>query len=252
MNETKGIILCGGQGKRFRPITYYFQKAMIPVGKRQKPVLEYIVRFLRHHGIDDLKFLVDYKSEQIMNYFDDGSRFDVTINYVKDKSELKGTAGSLLNAYRDRAIKNGETMLVYYGDILTLMNLRDFISYHKKNRAIATVALASEFPIRVGLAEMEHDGKITKFVEKPKLNKPVSIAMVVLEGKALDCIEELYQPKHVKQGLDLMGDVIPYFIDTNNKVYGYVTNAYWYDVGSIEAYEKLSPEIVEDNFSFLF
>jgi len=49
--DTIGVILCGGEGKRLRPLTYYFQKAMIPVGSQQKPLLEYIVRLMKFHGI---------------------------------------------------------------------------------------------------------------------------------------------------------------------------------------------------------
>ena len=74
MKMVKGLILCGGTGTRLRPITYYFQKTMIPIGLKQKPLLEYVVRLLSFHGISDLAFLVNYKAEQIVNYFDDGSR----------------------------------------------------------------------------------------------------------------------------------------------------------------------------------
>ena len=55
-----------------------------------------------------------------------------------------------------------------------------------------------------------------------------------------------------KQTLDLMGDVIPYLIQMGKSVYGFVSNAFWYDVGSAEAYEKLDKKKVEDAMSFLF
>ena len=63
---------------------------------------------------------------------------------------------------------------------------------------------------------------------------------------------KIFKAKNRGGELDLMGDVIPYLIKQKQKVYGYVTDAYWYDVGSIEAYEKLSPDVVEDMFSFIF
>ena len=69
MAKAKALILCGGPGKRLRPITYYFQKTMIPVGLRQRPLLEYVIRLLRYHGIKDMILLVNYKYEQIQNYF---------------------------------------------------------------------------------------------------------------------------------------------------------------------------------------
>ncbi|MEM3040812.1 MAG: nucleotidyltransferase family protein [Nitrososphaerota archaeon] len=247
MEGVKGIILCGGPGKRLRPITYYFQKAMIPVGRRQKPLLEYVVRLLRFYGIADLTFLVDYKAEQIINYFNNGSRFNVRITYVYDEPGLKGTAGTLLNAYRKKAINTEETLLVYYGDILTNMSLRDFLKYHKDKEADATLALSGGFTVRVGVAELEGDGRIKAFREKPRLEKPVSIAIVALEGEVLKDIDSLMKGP---RDLDLMGDVVPHLIETGKQVYGYVTDAFWYDVGSTEAYEKLDPEIVEKALGF--
>ena len=118
MKIVKGLILCGGPGTRLRPITYYFQKALIPIGLKQKPLLEYVVRLLKFHGVDDLAFLVDYKAEQIVNYFDGGSRFDVKISYVRDVPKFKGTAGSVFNAFKEGAVSTNDTLLVYYGDIV--------------------------------------------------------------------------------------------------------------------------------------
>jgi len=249
MEDIRGVVLCGGPGKRLRPITYYFQKAMIPVGKKQKPLLEYIVRLLKFYGIRNLAFLVDYKAEQIINYFDSGSRFGVNITYVYDDPALKGTAGSIVNAYRKKAISTEETILVYYGDILTNMNLRDFLDFHKKNNAAVTVALSSGFTVRVGVAELDNNGRIQRFYEKPKIERPVSMAIAALEGEVL---KEMNSLAEKEAPLDFMGDVIPHLINSGRNVYGYLTDAFWYDVGSTESYEKLDPEIVDKTFAFLF
>lgn len=249
MEDVKGLVLCGGPGKRLRPITYYFQKAMIPIGPKQKPLLEYIIRTLRFHGVSDLVFLVDYKAEQIINYFDNGSRFNVKISYIYDDPRCRGTAGSILNAYRKKVIEMNDKLLIYYGDILTDMNLRELMMYHEEKGADATVALSSGFTVRVGVAELGDDSNILGFAEKPRLEKPVSIGIVALEGKILDNMENL---KGKIGDLDLMGDVIPHLIRNGKRVYGYVSDAFWYDVGSVEAYEKLSPEMVEQKFSYLY
>lgn len=245
MSRVKGLVLCGGQGTRLRPVTYYFQKTMMPVGLKQKPLLEYIVRLLEFHGIEDLVFLVNYKAEQIMNYFEEGSRFNVRISYVKDDPSLKGTAGSVLNAYRQGAVNIKDTLLVYYGDVLTNMDLKGLLRYHRDKRSWATIALASGFTVRVGLADLDEEGKIRGFVEKPTLEKPVSIGIAVLKGETLEDVELL---KKEKRELDLMGDVIPYLIKGGKPVYGYVSDAFWYDILSTEAYEKLSPKLVDKKF----
>ncbi|MEM2273693.1 MAG: nucleotidyltransferase family protein [Candidatus Bathyarchaeia archaeon] len=249
MSTVKGVVLCGGPGTRLRPLSYYFQKAMIPIGKMQKPLLEYIVRLLKFYGINNIVLLVDYKAEQIINYFGDGSRFDVNMIYVYDDPSLKGTAGSIINAYRKGAVNANETLLIYYGDILTNMNIKDFLNYHKGKRADITVALASGFTVKVGVAEMGEDGRITYFQEKPKIEKPVSIAIALLEGFLL---EEINRMIGDKRALDFMGDVVPHLIETGRNVYGYLTGSFWYDVGSIEAYEKLDSDLVEKIFAFLY
>jgi len=212
-------------------------------------MLEYVVRLLKFHGITDIAFLVNYKAEQIVNYFDDGSRFNVKISYVRDIAKLKGTAGSILNAYRQGVVSQGDTLFVYYGDILTTLDAGDLVKYHFKKRASATVALASGFSVRVGLADMDKRGRIHGFVEKPQLEKPVSIGIMVLKGDTLQDVEMLSKGK---QRLDLMGNLIPHLIEEAKPVYGYLSKAFWYDVGSMEAYEKLNHRLIEKSLSYLF
>jgi mannose-1-phosphate guanylyltransferase len=249
MGEVKALILAGGVGKRLRPITYYLQKTMIPVGYSQKPLLEYIIRLMHFHHIDDITLLVNHKARQIKSYFEDGSRFNVKINYIKDSEALKGTGGSVINALKHRAFNNDDTILVYYGDILSNFNLKTLIDFHNKKKGAATVALASGFVVRVGLADLEEDNRIRGFIEKPQLEKPVSIGILVFTGDALMESKVLAEKNET---FDLMGDILPHLIRIKKSVYGYVSKAFWYDVGSIEAYEKLDDKKVKEKMSFLF
>ncbi len=245
MSEIKGIILCGGRGTRLRPLTYYIQKTMVPIGEKQKPLLEYVVQLFKFHRIKDLIFLVNYKSEQIMNYFGDGSRFGVNISYVDDDPNSKGTAGAVLTAYNKGLLSNDDILLVYYGDIITNMNLTELLQYHKNKQAWSTVALSSGFKVRVGLANLDSDSKIIGFEEKPTLEKPVSVGISVLKGEMLEKMKVL---KGNKPELDLMGEVLPFLLKEGKPVYGYVSKAFWYDVLSTEALEKLDPKIVAETF----
>ena len=245
MKTVKGIVLCGGKGTRLRPLTYYIQKTMVPVGVEQKPLLEYVVRLFKHHRIKELVFLVNYKSEQIKNYFEDGSRFGVNITYVEDDPNSKGTGGAVLTAYNNGAVNAGDTLLVYYGDIITNMDMTDLLNKHENNKAWSTVALASGFKVRVGVANLDSDSKVLGFEEKPTLKKPVSIGISVLKGEMLELMNQL---KGNKPELDFMGEVLPHLLKENKSVYGYVTNAFWYDVVSTEALEKLDPQVVKETF----
>ncbi|MCW4031721.1 MAG: nucleotidyltransferase family protein [Candidatus Bathyarchaeota archaeon] len=245
MNRIKGIVLCGGKGTRLRPLTHYIQKTMVPVGMKQKPLLEYVVQLFKFHQIKDLVFLVNYKAEQIVNYFEDGSRFNVNISYIEDDPTSKGTGGAVLTAYNRGAVNKKDTLLVYYGDIITNMNLTKLLDYHRAKKSWGTVALSSGFKVRVGLANLDSDGKILGFEEKPTLEKPVSVGISVLRGETLEDIKNL---KGKKQELDLMGEVFPHLRKVGKPVYGYVSKAFWYDVLSTEALEKLDPKLVEDMF----
>jgi len=243
-----GVVLCGGEGKRLRPLTYYFQKVMVPVGGKQKPLLEYVVRLLRYHGIRDVVMLVNYKAEQIKNYFDDGSRFDVNIQYVMDDPSFKGTGGAILNAFKHGVLNENDTFVVYYGDILSNINLSSMLRFHKEKGSVATVGLARRFTVRVGVADLDNDGKVRGFIEKPELEKPVNIGILILEGSVFNLLEELARNKN---NIDLSGDVIPALIKRGQPVYGYVTDCFWYDVGSTERYEKLDNGLVDEKLGFL-
>lgn len=245
----KGVILAGGQGTRFRPLTYYFQKCMIPVGEDQKPVLDYIVRLFSHHGIQDLVLLVGYKYQQVKNYFNDGDRFGVKLQYVLDRQEFKGSANAIVNAYRQRVVSKEDCLIVYYGDILSDLDLREMASQHAESGAGATVALAHGYKVRVGTAEIK-EGLITRFIEKPELEHPVSIGVLVLSGSVLVELEAMYEES--KMGVfDLMGDAIPHLIEKGIPVRPYVSDAFWYDLGSLERYESFENDRLGERLRYL-
>ena len=237
-------VLCGGEGSRLRPLTYYFQKAMIPVGSKQKPLLEYIVTLLRMHGIYDMVFLVNYKHEQILNYFEDGSRFGVNIKYLVDREDRRGTGWAILNAYERGLFKDYSNVLVYYGDILSNIDLGEMVRRHEELDASATIAVSKGYRLPVGVAHLE-GSRIVRFEEKPLVEIPACIGVSVLKTESL---KRLYESFMGTRELDIMAHLIPRLIELGEPVHAYFTECFWYDVGSTEKYEKLDNSLVDKLF----
>ena len=95
------------------------------------------------------------------------------------------------------------------------------------------------------MANLDNDGRVLGFEEKPTLDKLVSIGISVLNGEMFEYMKQL---KRDKAELDLMGEVFPHLLEVGKPVYGYVSKAFWYDVLSTEAYEKLESEVVAEVF----
>jgi len=245
----KGIILAGGMGTRFKPLTNYFQKCMIPIGDKEKPILEYNVRLFRYHAVKDMVLLVGYRYLQIENYFDQGERFGVNLRYVEDKPGWKGSANAILNAYNEGAFSKDDTLIVYYGDIVSNISLTELIEQHEKTGAKATIALTTGLKINEGTAEVEGDW-IMSFKEKPMIDTRASVGVLVIDGSVIENMMELHSAGQFAS-FDLMGDVVQYLVEQKNKVAAYLTNAFWYDVGSVERYERLSNERISEELGFL-
>lgn len=241
--------MAGGMGTRFRPLTNYVQKCMIPIGDQEKPILEYIIKLFKHHTINDLVLLVGYRYLQIENYFNHGERFGVNIKYVQDKPGWKGSANAILNAFNEGAFTKNDTLVVYYGDIVSNISLSKLLEKHEETGAKATVALSTGFNVAVGTAELDGDW-VKGFQEKPRLETPVSIGILVLDGSVIEDMIKLHGEGQF-QSYDLMGDVIQKMVNDGEKVAAYQTDAFWYDVGSIEKYDKLSNERLSEELGFL-
>ncbi|MFZ2071059.1 MAG: sugar phosphate nucleotidyltransferase [Halobacteriota archaeon] len=130
----KAIILAGGKGTRLKPYTTVFPKPLMPIG--DKPILEIVIRQLKSHAFDEIIITVGHLAELIMTFFTDGSKIGVKIEYSREDNPL-GTAGGL-GLIKEELNK---TFLMMNGDVLTTLDYSDLGNYHKRNGAIATIAL---------------------------------------------------------------------------------------------------------------
>jgi mannose-1-phosphate guanylyltransferase len=232
------VIPAGGEGSRFKPYTDIVPKPMIPLGEEEKPILDYIVQHLSSNGSDHIILLVNYKWKYIKNYFRDGDKHNVKIDYSIDDNIYGNTGGSLLKAYKE-GLLNSDIALIWYGDIIAGLNPKEVIDYHIKNNTDVTLVIANKYQIPVGVAEIDENNNIIKLNEKPWLDIKVTIGILTLRTSILENIEEVLGTK-----FDIMGDLIPYMIKKNLKIKGFIYDKEWLDVGSLERYKKIDSKIL--------
>ncbi len=195
-----------------------------------KPMMHHIVMLLKKHGIKDLIVTLFYSPEAITSYFGDGSRFDVTMNYVKAEADY-GTAGSVRNATDGMH----ERILVISGDVFTDFNLTSALQFHEAKKAKATIVLThAKNPLQFGVVITQDDGKITRFLEKPSwgevFSDTINTGIYILEPEVLDLIP--YREDH-----DFSKDLFPLLLRQDAGLYGYVSDGYWRDIGNLNEYQ---------------
>lgn len=230
----KAAILAGGAGTRLYPLTAYLPKSLIPLGDRY--VIEYIIEYLKQNQIHDIIMLVSNNEvDLIKHHLQDGTRFGVNIEY--SVAERIGTAGAL-GAARELL---GERFLVYYGDVLTNMNLDGMIKMHNSKQAVCTLAMSTSVPIEYGVCKVNGEGKVTFFAEKPVLREyPVSMGIDIFEEEVLE---------YCKPSMDIAQQVIPSLLRDGKAVYAYLTNKRHYDIGTFKSLEEVR-HLVEDKNLF--
>jgi mannose-1-phosphate guanylyltransferase len=216
-----------------RPLTYVIPKCLLPVGG--KPLLERTMRYLGTYGITEFVLCVAYLKRQIMDTFGNGSSLGVKIEYAQAETPL-GTAGQLRTA--GSFLEN--TFVAMNGDIITNLNIGKLLQTHKKQGAIATIAL-KEFGVKIpyGHLVVDREGRVKAFEEKPTLNYMANAGVYVLEPRVIDSI-----PGGVACSLET--ETFPKLISKGENVGSYYEEAYWADVGSMADFERVNNEALDD------
>ena len=157
----QAVILVGGEGTRLRPLTFGTPKPMVPIVG--VPFLARTLERLYEAGIRDVILPAGYMPQAITEYFGDGSRLDMKITYVIEDEPL-GTAGAIKNV--EQHITGPFFML--NGDVLTSLDLRAMIAYHKEKGGLGVLHLIKvEDPSSFGCVVHDETGRISQFIEKP-------------------------------------------------------------------------------------
>ncbi len=226
----KAIILAGGKGERLMPLTSHIPKPMVPI--LNKPLLEYIIQWLKKQGIEEIILTVNYLKDVIKRHFQSGEAFGVNIRYIEESYPL-GTAGGvkLAQPFID------DTFLVISGDAFTDINLLKAKEFHKKHGQICTVVTKSvEMPIDYGLVIGDpSSNEIKDMIEKPNWNEVctnlVNTGIYILQPNIFHYMKDGIE-------LDFSRDVFPNLLKKNHTMYYFETSDYWSDIGNLIQYRQ--------------
>lgn len=223
----QSLILAGGKGLRLRPLTIYTPKPIIPIANR--PLLLYHLDLLKRAGIRDVTLSLSYQPRKIEDVLADGQDFGVRIRYAVEALPL-GTAG----AYKNAQAHLNQTTVVFNGDILTDLNLAQAVAFHCARKALATIVTTPvENPASWGLVEADAEGRVSRFIEKPKPEEitvnTINAGTYILEPRVLDYIpegEEYTFERHL----------FPALLAAGEPVYAFNSTTYWIDIGVPQRY----------------
>jgi len=232
----KAVILAGGKGTRLAPYTTILPKPLMPIG--DMPILEVLLRQMKRAGINHVVLTVGHLASLLQAYFGDGSKLGLDVTYSTEEKPL-GTAGPL-------SLVQGldKTFLVTNGDVLTTLNLKKLLAFHKKKGGIATIA-AHRRQVRIDLGVIQWDGddRISGYIEKPVNEYTVSMGIYVFEPRVLNYIP-------VGKYLDFPNLILK-LIENGERVSGYTFDGYWMDLGRPDDYAQATEDFVKMKSKFL-
>jgi mannose-1-phosphate guanylyltransferase len=237
----KAMILAAGKGTRVRPITYTIPKPMIPI--LQKPVMEFLLELLKHHGCTEVVVNVSHLAAEIENYFRDGQRFGVQIAYSFEGRIVDGTlmGEALGSAGGMRKIQDfypffDDTFVVLCGDALIDLDLTKAVQWHREKGSIATVVMKSvprETVSSYGVVVTDDEGRIKSFQEKPSVEEALSTnintGIYIFEPEVFNYIPS-------GEEYDIGSQLFPKLVEVGAPFYGKAMDFEWVDIGKVPDY----------------
>jgi NDP-sugar pyrophosphorylase family protein len=232
----KAVIIAGGLGTRLRPLTHNTPKPIVPVANRAFVIHQ--IEHLIKHGVDEVILNLHYLSNEIKKALGDGRRWGIKIHYSIERTPL-GTAGAVKHA--EKYFDDGP-MVIFNGDVLTDINISKVVNFHREKKALVTLTLTEvEDPTAFGLILMDKTGRVKQFLEKPSWDmvtaKTINAGIYVVDPKIF---------KKVPKGKPYMfeRDLYPALLEEGAPIYGYLSNAYWIDIGSPQKYKEVHEAIL--------
>lgn len=223
----RAVILAGGKGTRLRPYTVVLPKPLMPVG--EYPILEVIIRQLRHAGFGHITLAVNHQADLFKAFFGDGTKWGIRIDYSLEHMALS-TMGPL------KLIEDlPENFLVMNGDILSDVSYGTFLDEHVREDRLFTIS-ASEREQRIdyGVLRSSPEMVLTGFDEKPSYSFLVSMGIYAVSKRVLDAI-----PDNQAFGFD---HLVLEYLRRNEAVHVSPHHGYWLDIGRPDDYQRAVDE----------
>lgn len=239
----KAVILVGGLGTRLRPLTCNTPKPMIPIVNR--PFIEHMLANLRDQGISEVVLAVQYLADRFRDALGDGARLGMKVHVVEEP-EPRGTAGAVKNVEH---LLDGSTF-IFNGDVMTDLDLQAMLAFHRERRSKLTIALTPvEDPTSFGLVETAKDGRIRRFIEKPRVDE---ITTDLVNAGTYIIEPELFRYVPPAQYYMFERGLFPVVLQTGDPMYGYPSRAYWTDIGKPQTYLEVHHDILMGKLRFTF
>ena len=250
------LVLAGGEGERLSILSQVRAKPGVPFGGKYR-IIDFALSNAVNSGLTDVAVLTQYAPRSLIDHIGVGRPWDLDrsrggvsllqpyIGRGRSRDWYRGTADAVLQNLEFITDRAPDDVLILAGDHVYKMDYRPFLELHRDRQADVTVSVR-RVPIeeahRFGILDVDPDGRVTDFIEKPA-NPPsnlVSMGVYVFSTRSL--VAELWPER-----IDFGHDVLPAMVESGRRVFAYEYGGYWEDVGTVESYWRSNLDLLSDD-----
>jgi glucose-1-phosphate adenylyltransferase len=250
------LILAGGEGERLSILSQVRAKPGVPFGGKYR-IIDFALSNAVNSGLNHVAVLTQYAPRSLIDHIGLGRPWDLDrsrggvallqpyIGRGRARDWYRGTADAVLQNLEFITDRNPELVLVLAGDHVYKMDYRPFMALHTDNAADVTVAVR-RVPIeeahRFGILDVNPEGRITDFIEKPA-NPPSNLVSMGVYVFSLGALLDQLHPDLI----DFGRDILPAMVHGGKRVFAYEYSGYWEDVGTLESYWRSNLDLLSDH-----